>query len=60
MSDEKIDLSTWVFAWRPYTAGNANAAAHRVQVGLKRGEMSNICEHVKLSAAQSHSVFEKN
>ena len=60
MSDENFDLSTWVFAWRPYTAGNANAAAHRVQVGWRRGKLSNIDDGLKLSAAQSHSVFEKN
>ena len=30
---KKFDLWTWISAWRPYTAGTANAAAHRVQVG---------------------------
>ena len=40
--------------------GNANEAAHWVQLGFKRGELSYIDENVNLSAAQSHSVFEKN
>ena len=39
--------------------GNASRAAHRVQLGFKHGELSYIDENVNLSAAQSHSVFEK-
>ena len=41
-------------------AGNGNAAAHRVRVGWKHRKMYNICIDLELSAAQSHSIFEKN
>ena len=60
MSDEKFDLWTSISAWRPYTAGNENAAEHRVRLRFKHGELSYIDENMNLSAAQSHSVFEKN
>ena len=59
MCDENFDLWAWILAWRRHTGRNADRAAHRVRLGFKRGKLSYIDENVNLSAAQSHSVFEK-
>ena len=56
----KISISGRGFLHEDDTGRNANRATHRVQVGLKRGKLSYIDENVNLSAAQSHSVYEKN
>ena len=60
MCDEKFDFWKLVFAWTIGEAGDSNAAAHRVGLRFKHGELSYIDENMNLSAAQSHSVFEKN
>ena len=53
MCDKKFDICAWIFDEDQIQGGNANRAAHRVQVGFKRGNLSYIDENVNLSAAQS-------
>ena len=57
--DGKFDVCAWIFAWRVGGGWKANPGAHRIQVGWRRRNLSNIGEDLKLSVVQSNSLLEK-